>query len=323
MDDYSRIEKILNDIEETNKQLWVHIKSELIHINTIMAQVNKPLKIRLNQINEIYKKILKWAETSQYPKIDELKSDYNDFQQKYNIKENSMNKNKLYEKIMKRVAREVKQALNEDVNTGLKDNAFAVQNTIVKLFQNHNIDYVAIDPDIDSYYNDAMLDDLGQEVTYFSVDYNNTLRVGIWNKEINVNRLSAKDLDTLYYIAKFIVADRTGNPESYEIDEEMDTIYQSALAGTLHVGYDITDEDKERLYKAFEECGYDKCDFLKVDGEPIVLDSIYNDENVSIDIISANLVCKLSNGEVVQLENIISDLDDIDTLVDVITDYEE
>ena len=240
-----------------------------------------------------------------------------------------MNKKALYEKIMERVAREVKQALNEDINTSLKDNAFAVQNTIVKLFQNHNIDYVSIDPEIDSYYNNAMLDDLGKEVTYFSVDYNNTLRVGVWNKEVNINKLSAKDLDTLYYIAKFIVADRTGNPESYEIDEEMDTIYQSALEGTLHIGYEITDEDKERLYKAFEECGYEECDFLKVDGEPIVLDSIYNGENVSIDVISCNLACRLSStefnkpGATVRLEDIINDPDDIDTLEDVITDYVE
>ena len=103
----------------------------------------------------------------------------------------------------------------------------------------------------------------------------------------------------------------------------MEELYNQALDDSNYIGFRMNDEDKERLYKAFEECGYEECDFLKVDGEPIVLDSIYNDENVSIDIISANLVCKLSNGEVVQLENIISDLDDIDTLVDVITDYEE
>jgi len=61
----------------------------------------------------------------------------------------------------------------------------------------------------------------------------------------------------------------------------------------------MNDEDKERLYKAFEECGYEECDFLKVDGEPIVLDSIYKDENVSIDVIGVNLACRLSNGEIV------------------------
>ena len=189
------------------------------------------------------------------------------------------------------------------------------------------MDYVSVNPEIDDYYNDAMLDDLGEEVSYFTVKYDNTLRVGIWNKEIDINKLSAQDLDTLYYIARNIVADEIGNFD--EVSEEIENIYKTALDGTIHLGYKMNDEDKERLYKAFEECGYEECDFLKMDGEPVVLDSVYKDKNVSIDIISCNLACRLSStkfneaGETINLEDIINDSDDIDTLEEVIADYAE
>lgn len=237
------------------------------------------------------------------------------------------NNKALYEKIMQNVAKEVKRALNEDTEYVLKDNPEAVERTIVRLFQNHNMDYVSVNPEIDDYYNDAMLDDLGEEVSYFTVKYDNTLRVGIWNKEIDINKLSAQDLDTLYYIARNIVADEVGNFD--EVSEEIENIYKTALDGTIHLGYKMNDEDKERLYKAFEECGYEECDFLKMDGEPVVLDSVYKDKNVSIDIISCNLACRLSStefneeGETINLEDIINDSDDIDTLEEVIADYEE
>ena len=242
-----------------------------------------------------------------------------------------MNKRTLYNKIMSNVAVQVKKALNEEYNgNDLKSDCDAVVKTIITICNRYDVTSMLIDDSIHSYYNDARLDDLDTELDYIAV-FDDEIYVRTINRTaVDLEALSARDLDTLYYIVRNIVADSADFvSDPYEIYEEMDTIYQSALEGTLHIGYEITDEDKERLYKAFEECGYEECDFLKVDGEPIVLDSIYNGENVSIDVISCNLACRLSStefnksGATVRLEDIINNPDDIDTLENVITDYVE
>ena len=231
------------------------------------------------------------------------------------------NNKALYEKIMCNVARVVKHALNENLVNTVELDPQAVEKTIIKLFYMSGITGSFIEPDEKEYYNDAVLDDFNGEIDSIHIDDNKLVIQCIDGSEINVNELSQHDLKTLYYIARDIVADNFNDLD--KLDNKMEELYNQALDDSNYIGFRMNDEDKERLYKAFEECGYEECDFLKVDGEPIVLDSIYNDENVSIDVIGVNLACRLSNGEIVQLENIINDPDDIDTLENVITDYYE
>lgn len=231
------------------------------------------------------------------------------------------NNKALYEKIMRNVARVVKHALNESIVNTVELDPQAVEKTIIKLFYMSGMTGSFIEPDEKEYYNDAVLDDFNGEIDSIHIDDNKLIIQCIGGSEINVKELSQHDLKTLYYIARDIVADNFNDLD--ELNNKMEELYNQALDDSNYIGFRMSDEDKERLYKAFEECGYEECDFLKVDGEPIVLDSIYNDENVSIDVIGVNLACRLSNGEIVQLENIINDPDDIDTLENVITDYYE
>ena len=231
------------------------------------------------------------------------------------------NNKALYEKIMRNVARVVKHALNESIVNTVELDPQAVEKTIIKLFYISGITGTFIEPDEKEYYNDAVLDDFNGEIDSIHMDDNKLEICCIDGSEVNVKELSQHDLKTLYYIARDIVADNFNDLD--KLNNKMEELYYQALDDSNYIGFRMNDEDKERLYKAFEECGYEECDFLKVDGEPIVLDSIYNDENVSIDVIGVNLACRLSNGEIVQLENIINDPDDIDTLENVITDYYE
>ena len=167
-----------------------------------------------------------------------------------------------------------------------------------------------------------MLDDLDKELAYIAIFDDHIYVRCIDREEIDVNTLSTKDLDTFYYIIRNIVADTADFvSDPYDIYTEMDDIYDSIISGDIELV--ITDKDKEDLYEAFETCGYEECDFVKTFGEPLMLNSIYNNEPVSIDIISCNLVCQLSGGETVRLEDIISDRDDIDTLINTISDYSE
>jgi len=90
-----------------------------------------------------------------------------------------------------------------------------------------------IDDTVYSYYNDARLDDLGTDIDYIAV-FDDEIYVRAINRtEIDLESLSAKDLDTLYYIVRNIVADSADFvSDPYEIYEEMDDIYDSVINGT-------------------------------------------------------------------------------------------
>lgn len=85
----------------------------------------------------------------------------------------------------------------------------------------------------------------------------------------------------------------------------------------------LTESDREELMDAFLECGYTVCRFEKIDGEPVVLDSEYKDGNLEICTIDVKLNVMLSDGTAHKLEDVLTDEDDIYTLVDVISDYSE
>lgn len=145
-----------------------------------------------------------------------------------------MNKRALYNKIMSNVAVQVKKALNEKyAGNDLKSDYDAVVKTIITICNRYDVTSMLIDDTVYSYYNDARLDDLGTDIDYIAV-FDDEIYVRAINRtEIDLESLSAKDLDTLYYIVRNIVADSADFvSDPYEIYEEMDDIYDSVINGT-------------------------------------------------------------------------------------------
>ena len=145
-----------------------------------------------------------------------------------------MNKRALYNKIMSNVAVQVKKALNEEyTGNDLKSDCDAVVKTIIKICNRYDVTSMLIDDTVYSYYNDARLDDLGTDIDYIAVFDDKIYVRAIDRTEIDLESLSAKDLDTLYYIVRNIVADSADFvSDPYEIYVEMDDIYDSVINGT-------------------------------------------------------------------------------------------
>ena len=145
-----------------------------------------------------------------------------------------MNKKALYNKIMSNVAVQVKKALNEEyTGNDLKSDCDAVVKTIIKICNRYDVTSMLIDDTVYSYYNDARLDDLGTDIDYIAVFDDKIYVRAIDRTEIDLESLSAKDLDTLYYIVRNIVADSADFvSDPYEIYVEMDDIYDSVINGT-------------------------------------------------------------------------------------------
>lgn len=151
-----------------------------------------------------------------------------------------MNKRTLYNKIMSNVAVQVKKALNEEyTGNDLKSDCDAVVKTIIKICNRYDVTSMLIDDSIYSYYNDARLDDLGTDLDYIAV-FDDEIYVRTINRtEVDLERLSARDLDTLYYIVRNIVADSANFvSDPYEIYTEMDDIYDSIIDGTYEDDYE-------------------------------------------------------------------------------------
>lgn len=151
-----------------------------------------------------------------------------------------MNKRTLYNKIMSNVAVQVKKALNEEYNgNDLKSDCDAVVKTIITICNRYDVTSMLIDDSIHSYYNDARLDDLGTDIDYIAV-FDDEIYVRTINRtKVDLEALSAKDLDTLYYIVRNIVADSANFvSDPYEIYTEMDDIYDSIIDGTYEDDYE-------------------------------------------------------------------------------------
>lgn len=151
-----------------------------------------------------------------------------------------MNKRTLYNKIMSNVAVQVKKTLNEEYNgNDLKSDCDAVVKTIIKICNKYDVTSMLIDDSIYSYYNDARLDDLGTDIDYIAV-FDDEIYVRAINRtEVDLEALSARDLDTLYYIVRNIVADSANFvSDPYEIYTEMDDIYDSIIDGTYEDDYE-------------------------------------------------------------------------------------
>lgn len=108
------------------------------------------------------------------------------------------------------------------------------------------------------------------------------------------------------------------------LHESMMNNIAKSLKSVLNEGtYIMTPEDEEYLKQAFieNEDLPEVCNFLEADGIPAVLDSEYNDDNLSIESISNDLKVKLSDGRIYDLREVLNDEDDVETLHQLIIDY--
>lgn len=109
-----------------------------------------------------------------------------------------------------------------------------------------------------------------------------------------------------------------------ELHKNMMNSISKSLKSVLNEGtYVMTPEDEEYLKQAFieNEDLPEVCYFLKADGIPAVLDSEYNDDNLSIESIADDLTVMLTDGRICDLREVLNDEDDVETLHNLIIDY--
>lgn len=210
-----------------------------------------------------------------------------------------MNKNRrLQENMLRNISKSLKSILNEGTYVMTpKDEDYLKQAFVKNPDQPQVCDFLTADGVpvvLDSEYGD-------ENLSINSID--STLKVLLSDGETAYLRDVINDSDDVETLHDLIV-------DYADIQEEN--------------GYIMTSEDEDYLKHAFEENGHvTQCDFMRVDGEPVVLNSVYGDDNLSIDIVYNDLTAKLTSGETVNLKDVITEDDDIEILYDLIVDFSE